>query len=57
MTEAAEQIEKNIRKYKMVCINDAELSEERFLQKREEIQEVMEKALPLRSAFEKEEPA
>lgn len=57
VTETAEQIEKNIRKYKMVCINDAELSEERFLQKREEIQEVMEKAFPLRSAFEKEEPA
>lgn len=57
VTEPADRIARNMKKYKMVCINDAELSEKQFLQKREEIHRIMEKAFPFRSAFEKEEPA
>ena len=54
VTEPASVIAGNVRKYKMVCINDAELEEKQFLRKRKEIQKIMESVFPSKSAFEKE---
>lgn len=54
VTEPAGKIAQNIKKYKMVCINDAELEEKQFLRKRKEIQKIMENVFPSKSAFEKE---
>lgn len=54
VAEPAGKIARNVKKYKMVCINDAELEEKQFLRKRKEIQRIMENAFPSKSAFEKE---
>ena len=54
VAEPAGMIARNVKKYKMVCINDAELEEKQFLRKRKEIQRITENAFPSKSAFEKE---
>lgn len=49
----AEEIKKGMKKHKTVCINDVDLTQEQFEQKKKQITTMLEQVFPKRSSFEK----
>ncbi len=50
---AVEEIEKKMKKYKTICINDTELNENAYFSQKEQIKGMLDRIFPVKSSFER----